>query len=492
MAKRLTTKDFISKAREAHGDRFDYSQVKYTSSKTKVRISCSKHGWFEQIPYKHLSSPHGCPHCSGVTKKTTDDFVAEASEIHGDRFDYSRVIYRGNKTKVKIICTTHGEFEQTPVLHISGKSGCPKCSGKVKKTTAQFIDEAKKVHGEKFDYSKVNYKNNATKVEIVCPTHGSFSQLPTGHLQGNGCPKCIKPSTRRLSKSAFIERARATHGNKYDYSLVEYTGQYNNVRIICPTHGEFSQTPKIHFTVSGCGKCGLIAQGLSSRNDTESFIAQAKAVHGEKYDYSKARYVRSNDNLIIICPEHGEFNQTAKSHVRGSGCSACGGRPEVDTSDFITRAKDCHGEQYDYSKSEYVNAKTMVTVICPEHGPFEILPSNHTKGVGCSGCAGYGFDSTKPGILYYLRIYRFNQAPLYKIGITNRSVEERFTNTEDRSKITVLSEWHYEIGSEALSRETNILRGHKEFKYIGAEVLMSGNSELFTKDILGLDISYDQ
>lgn len=185
-------------------------------------------------------------------KKTIEEFISEAKKIHGDKYDYSKSIYVNDKTKLRIICPIHGEFWQDPHTHLKG-SGCPKCHVGGKHNTEIFIKIAKEVHGDKYDYSKVNYINNYTKVCIICPIHGEFWQDPHTHLKGGGCPKCDK--SYKLSTETFIEKAREVHGNKYDYSKVVYVNYTTPVCIICPIHGEFWQMPKHHLNGNGCQIC---------------------------------------------------------------------------------------------------------------------------------------------------------------------------------------------------------------------------------------------
>lgn len=133
-----------------------------------------------------------------MRRKTTEEFIERARKVHGEKYDYSKVKYVNNCTKVCIICPEHGEFWQTPNDHLSGR-GCPKCAlEKFRSNTEEFIEEAKKIHGDKYDYSKVNYINNYTKVCIICPEHGEFWQTPSNHLSGRGCSIC---SESRLEKS---------------------------------------------------------------------------------------------------------------------------------------------------------------------------------------------------------------------------------------------------------------------------------------------------
>lgn len=170
-----------------------------------------------------------------AARKTTDDFIIDAKKVHGDKYDYSKVVYENSKTKVEIVCSKHGSFWQEPGSHLNGR-GCTGCYGSKKKNTKQFIKEAQNIHGEKYDYSKVKYKNNICKIKITCSKHGEFLQAPVKHLSGRGCPNC-KLDKFRLTSETFIKKSRKIHDNKYDYSEVEYNGYYNNVVIICSKHG---------------------------------------------------------------------------------------------------------------------------------------------------------------------------------------------------------------------------------------------------------------
>ncbi len=127
----------------------------------------------------------------------------------------------------------------------------------------------------------------------------------------------------RLTTDKFISRARRVHGNKYDYALVEYSGSYIPVKIICREHGEFEQKPNNHLDGAGCKTCGRLAGANARRSNTEQFIAKAKRVHGDKYDYSLVSYQRHELPVKIVCPAHGEFEQMPRGHLSGSGCRKC-------------------------------------------------------------------------------------------------------------------------------------------------------------------------
>jgi hypothetical protein len=188
---------------------------------------------------------------------------------------------------------------------------------------------------------------------------------------------------KKLTTEEFIEKARRVHGDKYDYSKVEYINNGTLICIICPKHGEFWQTPHKHLQGRRCFKCYHDDRTLT----TEEFIEKAKQIHRDKYDYSKVNYVNVYTKICIICPKHGEFWQKPNNHLQGKGCPYCSGNMKSDLKEFIKGAKKVHDNFYDYSKVEYVNSKTKVCIICPEHGEFWQKPNNHLNGQCCPICA---------------------------------------------------------------------------------------------------------
>ena len=184
------TYSFITKAKQIHGERYDYSIVDYINAKTKIKIICRKHGEFLQTPSNHLSN-YNCQKCSNNYKFDTLSFIEKAKIVHFDRYDYINTNYINANIPVSIICKEHGEFKQIPDFHINRKCGCPKCSNNVKLDLIEFIEKASKIHNNKYDYSKVEYNNNRREITIICKTHGEFIQKPFVHLSNHGCPSCI-------------------------------------------------------------------------------------------------------------------------------------------------------------------------------------------------------------------------------------------------------------------------------------------------------------
>lgn len=399
---------------------------------------------------------------SGI-KRTIAEFIALSRKVHGEKYDYSVAQYTNSATPLQIVCPEHGLFMQSPSNHLSGK-GCQKCASKAagenyRKSGEDFIQAAKKVHGDRYDYSESDYKNARLKLSIRCKVHGPFDQIPFVHLRGAGCPACGKESrteTHRTSKQKFVAQGVAKYGEKFDYSQVQYVNAWSPVLIGCPAHGQFSQTPAAHLhnTTYGCPRCasddasnrgkGPRAPRPESRSNTTEFIKRAVLKHKDQYDYSLVNYTTSKENVTIICKSHGPFLQAPGTHLRGSGCPKCGDekfsmsqRQSVDS--FIARAREVHGGKFDYSEVDYKTARVPVTIICPIHDEFQQPPDAHLNR-GCRKCAdddlpgAYSIKvlsrnpelATRNAILYYLEFKSIYGERFYKIGITLKSVKQRF------------------------------------------------------------------
>ena len=271
-----------------------------------------------------------------TSKYTKDDFIKKAKEIHGDKYDYSKVEYVNVKTKVCIICPQHGEFWQTPEKHILRRQGCKKCAtiNWSHQRIIKYVDFLKRAHdkfGDKFQYDEHTYQNyQDVKMKIICPEHGEFWQTPEQHVNSKwGCPQCGSSNIGKLNKDSqedFIQKAKNLYGDKYDYSKVEYVNTKTKVCIICPKHGEFWQTPNALLQGHGCHTCHRNHLSEIKRIPYEIFIERAKKIHGEKYEYDKDSYLEIRDWVNIKCPKHGWFKIRAINHIllsRRSGCPKC-------------------------------------------------------------------------------------------------------------------------------------------------------------------------
>lgn len=305
-----------------HGNKYNYSHSDFNL--LKIKIECPEHGIFEQNKYSHKK--YGCWKCSveyrsKSQRMSKEEFEIKSRKVHGNKYEYSKVDYINNNTKVLILCSKHGEFKQIPSSHLQG-NGCPKCGTESmvqlqSMTTDNFLKKSLKIHENKYDYSLVNYFNQKQKIKIICKIHGVFEQLPHNHLKGYGCPKC---NGKFLTNQEFILKCVGKHGNKYDYSLVNYEKSDSLIEIKCKTHGIFKQKATNHLNDgNGCPKC----YNKNNPSDTKKFITDSKKKHGDRYDYSMVNYENAKKPVIIICKKHGKFEQTPTHHKSGQGCPIC-------------------------------------------------------------------------------------------------------------------------------------------------------------------------
>lgn len=243
-------------------------------------------------------------------------------------------------------------------------------------------------------------------------------------MRGQGCPKCALLSPHRHKKDLhhFVTTANKIHHHKYDYSNTIYKSSNHPLVIICKKHGEFTQRASAHLRGQGCPKCARDKSHVS-RKTNDQFIRDARKIHGDKYDYSKVKYVRAHGTIEIICKNHGSFTQRASSHLAGSGCPQCGtesmrSRLTHDTDKFAMRASAIHGDKYDYAHSHYVNSKSEVAITCPVHGTYMQKPNYHLLGNGCPKCAG-----TKLQQEVYDFINQFDENIIYNDSSTIRPYE---------------------------------------------------------------------
>lgn len=449
------------------------------------------------------------------TKRTLKEFIAFARQVHGQKYNYSTATYQNSATPLQILCKKHGAFMQSPSNHLAGK-GCRKCASKAagdryRKSGGDFVEEARKAHGDRYDYSESNYKTARLKLRIRCKVHGLFEQVPYVHLKGAGCPTCGKEAignAHRASQQEFVEQGTAKFGEKFDYSQVQYANAWTPVLIGCPAHGLFSQTPAahLHHNTYGCPKCaeddasnrgrGPREPRPQDRSTTAEFIERAEAKHNGKYDYSLVEYTASKEKVIIICKVHGPFKQDATGHLSGRGCPKCRNennsasqRQSVES--FLTRARAVHGYKFDYSKVEYKTARLPVTIICPVHGEFQQPPGGHLS-QGCRKCAdddlpgAYSIKvlsrdpvlATRPAILYYLLFESNTGERFFKVGITLKSIKQRFAGYGAAGYgYTVLGEKKLTL-IDAFKAEQTLVSAHVKAHHYSP---LRGNRERTTK-----------
>lgn len=351
-------------------------------------------------------------------KKTIGEFKTEYIGKFGDFYDLSKSVYNGSHTRMIVDCPIHGGFKITPHELLKGQ-GCKQCgierrAEKRKLKLCDFITRSTIIHNGKYIYDLAELEDYNKPVKIICPIHGVFEETPRDHLQGCGCKQCALEYVSVLfsdTKEDFVRKSIIVHGDKYDYSAFEYRGSKEEGNIICPIHGIFPQKPCHHLQGSGCPKCGNVSSKYEdeiidilnkSYNQSknmgykENYIERCKKIHGDNYIYTDVEITKMKDKIKIICPTHGEFIQRADAHLSGQGCPKCAnekvGKQNASCFEqFTAIAKQIHGDIYDYNKGVYVNNRTPFRIICPEHGEFWQIPSNHihrTHPRGCPKCNG--------------------------------------------------------------------------------------------------------
>lgn len=288
-----------------------------------------------------------------MAKLTTEAFIRKAKKKHGEFYDYSRAVYDGAHTLLEIVCPLHGSFMQRAGDHANVGKGCKQC-GAVRATptpfsTADFVRQSAETHADFYSYEKSVYSTYKLPLTITCPTHGDFSQRAGQHMRGNGCPLCrrgrksskFKGQTRQQRFESWLERADKLHSGFYSYARVVFVNTKTPVTIVCPAHGEFSQTPGNHVDgPCGCPQCASKSKSDLRTKSHAGWIAGFLDAHGESaYDYTVCEDIAAATQRVSIgCHSHGVFRQQAYVHQQGLGCPKCSGKestPEVEMREWL-------------------------------------------------------------------------------------------------------------------------------------------------------------
>lgn len=307
------------KQRNKLNENYDYSEINYKSANDKLIIINKTTNTRHLITPRQLYSNGNLDINNAINKRKFA--ISEFKNIHGDRYDYSRFKYLKSTTKSIIVCIKHGEFKQSASSHRQG-IGCPKCgiekaSKGSKKSWDLILKKIKKIHKNKYDFSKSIYKGIKTNILVINKEFNTEHLITPRSLYGKGSELGIRNAKNK--NKYFIKKSNIIHDYKYDYSLVNYKTSKDKLTILCQQHGEFEQSASQHWAGAGCPKCG---GGVM--HDTKYIINLFKKKHGDKYDYSLVKYYGAKSYIKIICPKHGEFSQRAGNHTDGRGCPTCG------------------------------------------------------------------------------------------------------------------------------------------------------------------------
>lgn len=419
---------------------------------------------------------------------TTAEWIEKAQSIHADRYDYRLVDYKNAKTKVIVICPEHDEWLCLPDNHISKGRGCPKCGGSLKKSSSDFVNDAQRVHGSKYDYSMVEYINSHTKVKIICFKHGAFCQSPTSHLSGSSCPDCskdLKLETTRHESINSIQK-RINESSDYKVSMIEdsFTSINVRARFMCTEHGEFERLVNtVLYRGNPCLECFRNTEN-SNVYSQERAEKKLDEVLDSGITYEPFIYHGVDKTIIKLnCSKHGDWESTLARLINNKvNCPQCSEKVSLkkrtealrrvnqDTLDtrmnsYLEKFVKTHGEKYDYSGMSFVDAKTPIKIICPIHGEFEQTPDSHVK-AGCRECANEDLSGlynerffqlrpdlvNHPATVYCLEL-TWEEGHCYKFGITRTNLKKRFSAASANNvkihvvgmcETTLYKAWEYE------------------------------------------------
>lgn len=263
---------------------------------------------------------------------TPAEWIENAKATHGDKYDYSKVKYAGSSAKVEIVCAEHGSFWQLPAHHVYG-GGCPNCvvrrGAPVKRLFSDFLKEAKKVHGDSYSYKSIPEYTPIPAIYIItaiCKRHGIFTKQANEILRGWGCPACSKENKGRPAQDLTTQIKSME--KKWEIKVKYTPGKNSNVGYVCPVHGSRTAKSVTALLRTGCGRCSTEQAGVDKRYTHEMFTEISNTVHKNKYSYPE-KYVRAKAKIKIECPKHGIFEQMPHYHMRGQGCPSCAASSKV-------------------------------------------------------------------------------------------------------------------------------------------------------------------
>ena len=370
---------YIARYRELYGNKYTYNPELIINSYTKFPVECDCGNVFTTTASDHLR--YGCPVCgrAASNKKRSysqEEYLTKLKEVHGDKFDTSRLNYVKNNIKITLGCKadpTHGFFEISPVEALRGH-GCQKCGGTYKMSNDEYIAKLKEVHGDRYDLSLVDFKGSRYPVKAICKDHGEFEMRADHFMKGGNCPRCSRIITGQKTKSdkeEFQERVKKLYGDAYDTSESIYLGSGLPITVRCLEHGYFDTIPARLLSGTGCYKCGReksrLALFTTKEEKFEKFVKKGRRVHGDKYTYYLEDHVDSQTKTRIKCNNCNRFFQQAPSrHCRGDGCPYCNeSTGEKRLAKIFDKLEVSYQREY---KIANTNTRYEYDFFLPEHG----------------------------------------------------------------------------------------------------------------------------
>lgn len=392
--------EFKQRSIDKNGDIFDFDESVYSTMSSVIEYKCREHNHLQRrTPQQTLNLHCGCTECK-IKIENTEEFISAVKLIHGDKFNFDLCEYFNTNTKVELICNDCGEHIFPQAHSILKGCGCYNCASNKPIDKEKFLQLCLDVNGERFDYSRVEYTKYEAPVEIFCKTHGIwFFQKPKHHILHGGCRQCTLDkigNKNRKDVNVFIQESQDKHGvGTFDYSEVKYLNTSTKIRIFCNKHkGWILQTPACHLN-GGCNVCGKLEGAAGRKYTLEEFIQRATATHNDKYFYNNVEYINGDLPVSIVCKNHNfMFMQTPYRHVNGSNCPLCAQEQRNITAsntleEFVSLAKNKHGEQFNYDEVVYVNNRVKIKIFCNSCLVYftqsPILHLNQRR-IGCPTC----------------------------------------------------------------------------------------------------------
>ena len=424
---------------------------------------------------------------------TQEDYLKRCKDVHGNRYIYDKTVYKNKRTKVIITCRIHGDFECLPRAHYANGTGCKQCGYKtgIRAKGLPYSGTGKHQGCSTFlsfrrrtrKYDNLLYKEAKAK-EAYRRKQAAIQAKEAAKVKVAATAKeRTEAVTRMYETSTVIHEGVYT----YDESVTITNIEQQKINITCSIHGVFKQTMKHHLKGQGCPKCGVLrtqAKAILPFSEVESRL-KAESLD-DRYIPIESSYTKYSDPMLFTCTVcDRSFSMIPHNLIhQKQNCPYCRGMyKKVET--VVEKLTKKHPNVV-LHPTVIKHAHEQLSCTCAIHGIFTRTVGDLLNGFGCRECASKGFQPDKPAILYYLSI---NNGQAYKIGVTNRSVAERFSNT-DLNKIQTVRTWYYDIGLEAYEQEQIILQEFKHLAWTHEDLLENGNTELFCSDILNLDTQY--
>lgn len=349
---------------------------------------------------------------------TTEEFVLNAAKVHGEKFDYSNVNFVGWDSKISITCPRSHIFEQSPRHHLYRKDGCPKCHPCAPITLEEFITKTKNFNMNQYNYSLItDLKSGQDKIKIICTKDNTiFTQHALSHLKSpKKCPHCKKLQM----KDECINQIKSFNYNNYYIDEASFIDKQDCMIFKCERHGSFSLCPhsiiKKRFLICPKYKVNKLSRSL------DKFIELSKLKHGDLFDYELTVYKNKRTKVQLKCKNGHTFWQTPESHLHVKGCPRCAGVERNSQEDFLRKAKEVHGDEYDLSQTIYTSSSKKIQIICKKHGLFSMRSVNFLMGQKCRRCNSNIFVQTQEEFLAKAKEVHLDRFDLSQIKFTRPS-----------------------------------------------------------------------